>query len=206
MSHNTSARRSRRTSSNSHTVPYLHLRRVGVKRLVASIGLWVSTRPAPQMGSVGVGAGAMVGKMGGPENAAPGGVGSGSTRVGPHTVAALTVVNAVGDVISDDGTVLAGGGSGSGPRLMQNTTLSVVATDAPLSRVDLLRLARMADTALPRRIRPVNTPFDGDVTFAVSTAEETEEVEHESLLALGMGASDVLAQAIEAAVRAAGES
>ena len=155
-------------------------------------------------GRIGVGAGATVGKLGGIENAAPGGVGSASAVVGDHSVGALTVVNAVGDVLAEDGSLIAGGGRGSGPRLMQNTTLSVVATDAPMSRVGLRRLARMADTALARRIRPVNTPFDGDVTFAVGTADSAEDLPREEFMALGMAAAEVLARAIEIAVTSGG--
>ena len=40
--------------------------------------------------------------------------------------------------------------------------------DAPLTRTALESLARAAATGMARRIVPVNTPFDGDVTFAVS--------------------------------------
>src|SRR5690606_24915788 len=57
-----------------------------------------------------------------------------------------------------------------------NTTLAVVATDAPLTRTALESLARAAANGMARRIVPVNTPFDGDVTFAVSTAPEAVEL------------------------------
>ena len=136
-------------------------------------------------------------------------------------MAALTVVNSVGDVLSADGTVIAGGGGGaidgmrggpgegqqsedvsgdSGPKGVENTTLSVIATDAPLSRVDLGRVARMASTGLARRISPVNTPFDGDVTFAVSPARPVAEMDPQTVLGLGVAARDALESAIEAAV------
>jgi L-aminopeptidase/D-esterase-like protein len=76
----------------------------------------------------------------------------------------------------------------------------VVATDAPLSKVDLKRLARMAGTALPRRISPVHTPFDGDVVFAVSPSEEVRPLTGPELLALGATARDALEEAITSAV------
>ena len=83
-----------------------------------------------------------------------------------------------------------------------NTTLAVVATDAPLSRVDLGRLARMATNALSRRIAPVHTPFDGDIVFAVSTAAESEEMTSSDVLALGAIAQSALEEAITRAVTA----
>jgi len=88
------------------------------------------------------------------------------------------------------------------PEPTTNTTLAAVITDAPLSRVDLARVARMAATALARRISPVNSPFDGDVVVALSTAATVEEVQPVELLALGVAAAAALETAIERAVRA----
>ena len=81
-----------------------------------------------------------------------------------------------------------------------NTTLAVVATDAPLDRVGLQRLARMAGNAFARRISPVHTPFDGDIVFAVSTATETREMDSAEVLALGVAAQHALEEAITRAV------
>lgn len=160
-----------------------------------------ATSDPVESGRVGAGTGATVGKMGGPEAAVPGGLGSASIESGDYTVAALTVVNAVGDVLGADGSVIAGGASGSGgPMPLENTTLSVIATNAPLSRVDLGRLARMASTGLARRISPVNTPYDGDVTFAVSNARPIAEMDPQAILVLGVAARDALELAIVAAV------
>ncbi len=140
-----------------------------------------------RMGRVGAGAGATVGKLLGAERASPGGVGSASARVGRWTVGALAVVNALGQVVGRDGVVVAGvrtsagfrnvtellaEGRASAPGVGENTTLAVVATDAPLDREGLIRWLRVAATALPRRIDPVFTPFDGDVVFGVSTGRE----------------------------------
>jgi len=179
------------------------------------IACGAATSDPVQVGRVGAGTGATVGKLGGREKAAPGGVGSAALPAGEYTVAALSVVNSVGDVMAADGTLLAGGGRGggsllgpdgdadvSGPRPLQNTTLSVIATDAPLSRADLGRIARMASTGLPRRISPVNTPYDGDVTFAVSPTRPIAQVSAEIILTLGVAARDALELAIEAAVTA----
>ncbi|NIP60718.1 MAG: peptidase S58 family protein [Gemmatimonadetes bacterium] len=171
-------------------------------------------------GRVGAGAGALVGKIEGRDRASPGGLGSASRAVAGSTVGALAVVNALGDVRDGGGRILAGarkedgsfldtarvlreeGASGEfgATRPGESTTLAVVATDAPLAVVDLGRLARMASTALARRISPVNTPFDGDVTFALSTAEEEERPASGEILALGAAATEALERAIERAV------
>ena len=94
------------------------------------------------------------------------------------------------------------GGSGLafGARPGTNTTLVVVACDLPLSRVDLGKVAQMAAGVLPRAITPVNTPFDGDVLFSLTTAEAVENVPAEELLALGVVARDVTEEAIRRAV------
>lgn len=174
-------------------------------------------------GRVGAGAGATVGKILGLEHAMPGGVGTAAARAGRYTLGALAVVNALGDVVDGRGGIVAGartaderflntarylmergfeGGFGEArmPRAGEHTTLALVATDAPLSRVDLVRLARMAGTAVARRISPVNSPFDGDVTFAVSTAEAVEELTPGALLTLGAAAAHALELAIQGAV------
>jgi len=66
-----------------------------------------STQP-PAQGNAGAGLGATVGKFFGLARAMKGGVGTASVQVGELTVAALVVVNAVGDVLAADGSVIAG--------------------------------------------------------------------------------------------------
>ncbi|HSM62021.1 MAG TPA: P1 family peptidase [Longimicrobiales bacterium] len=173
-------------------------------------------------GRVGAGAGTSVGKLAGRERASVGGVGTWAVESRGYTVGALAVVNAVGDVRDADGRIVAGARGddgafmdaerwlreGAGPPTAgppapgTNTTLAVVATDAPLPRVDLGRLARMAANALSRRITPVHTPFDGDVVFAVSTADSPVDLDRRDVLALGTVAQHVLEEAITRAVTA----
>ena len=100
------------------------------------------------------------------------------------------------------------GGPGVGPRRPGgagpaglNTTLAVVATDAPLDARALRRVARRAAHGLVRRVRPAATPFDGDVVFAVSTAESAREVAIDEVLRIGLRAQEALERAIERAVR-----
>jgi L-aminopeptidase/D-esterase-like protein len=177
-------------------------------------------------GRRGAGAGTMVGKLFGIEQAGPGGIGSASMRVSDWTVGALVVVNAVGDVVRD-GRVVAGPRAGApeseimeralhavgrgaaeagqegAPGVGENTTLAVIATDAPVDDPGLVKIARLASTALARRISPVHTPFDGDLTFALSTAKHGRPVDARRLLLLGLAAGRVLEAAILRAVGAA---
>src|SRR5690606_5238873 len=173
--------------------------------------------PVPE-GAVGAGTGATVGKLRGIEHAMPGGVGTWALTGEGYTVGALAVVNAVGDVVDGAGRIVAGARADDGgfyaaaralaegqmsPATLQgiradgpgtNTTLAVVATDAPLTRTALESLARAAATGMARRIVPVNTPFDGDVTFAVSTAPEAVELPSAVLLLLGILGAEALAR------------
>ena len=53
----------------------------------------------------------------------------------------------------------------------ENTTIAIVAIDADVTSVELKRIAVMAADGLARALRPVHTPFDGDIVFAVSTGK-----------------------------------
>jgi L-aminopeptidase/D-esterase-like protein len=98
--------------------------------------------------------------------------------------------------------VAGNGGDGDDSGLLPgtNTTLVVVGTDLPLSRVDLGRVARMASGALPRAISPVNTPFDGDVVFVLSSGGDPVDVPPGQLLSLGVVARKVAEESIRRAV------
>src|SRR5205814_1143577 len=76
---------------------------------------------------------------------------------------------------------------------------AVVATNARLDRVALQALAHAAGDALARRIVPYATPFDGDVVFALSTAQvpAATPLQAEALAALAVP------EAVERAVRLA---
>jgi len=49
-----------------------------------------------------------------------------------------------------------------------NTTLSVIATNANLSKKELQQVAQIAHSGLAKVISPLHTTFDGDLIFAVS--------------------------------------
>jgi L-aminopeptidase/D-esterase-like protein len=150
-------------------------------------------------GRYGAGTGATVGKLRGPEHALPGGLGTASRPLpGGGTLGALAVVNAVGDVVADDGAVLAGVGpldTVVPPEWGQNTTLAVVATDVALTKAQAHRLATIGHDGLAQAIRPVHTSYDGDAVFVVSTGDAEEH-----MLTLEVAAVEVVARAIRSAV------
>lgn len=175
------------------------------------------------MGTVGAGAGATVGKMGGPGRAMKGGLGSYAIRM-PNglTVGAIVAVNAVGDIIDPDtGKVIAGvrnaDGSfadartllrsgalmqrrGSGGRAGENTTIGLVATNATLTKAQVSRMALMGDDGYARAIFPSHTMGDGDTVFALATGRWTGEAD---LSLIGALAADAMAKALGRAVNEA---
>ncbi len=164
-------------------------------------------------GCVGAGMGATVGKMPG-LTATKSGIGSYAiTLPDGTTVAALAVNNAFGDIYREQtGELIAGarlpdgtffniaaqlrGGLAIPTFSASNTTLVVVATDATLSKSDCRKVAQMAQDGLARTIKPIHTPYDGDVIFAAATNARPAP----NLLQLGSVAADVVSAAIERSV------
>lgn len=183
-----------------------------------------ATTSGIEEGSVGVGTGATVGKIAGPAHAMKGGLGCALARGGDASVAAVVVVNALGDVRDGTGRIIAGArdenggfvdtsrrivdglpaGDGNvaapgGEARSHNTTLAVVATDAALSRDETTQLAHAAGAALFRRITPAGTSVDGDVVFALARHDGRRS----ALPQLESLATRALEEAIERAVRLA---
>lgn len=178
-------------------------------------------------GSVGVGAGATVGKMlvsrGMP--GMKGGVGTASVRFGDVVIAALAVVNAAGDIVDRrDNRVVAGARTADGrgfarivdvlrrdlaqPRAdaaiadqpARATTLTIVATNVAFDKTRLTKLAMMTNTGPARVINPYHTDGDGDQVFALSTGTVTRNI---ALSVIGALAAEVAADAILRAVTTA---
>ncbi len=185
---------------------------------------------AIELGSVGAGRGAMAGYL-------KGGIGSASIVLEDGiVVAALAAVNPVGSVFMPDGETywawpyeIDGEFGGHRPGAMSpaihpapdetrlrelgrlqagaNTTLAIVATNADLSKAEAQRMAMMAQDGLARAIRPVHTPFDGDLVFAVASgavALPTDRSRQWQAARLGSAAADCLARAIARGVFHAG--
>ncbi len=82
-------------------------------------------------------------------------------------------------------------------RAAANTTIAIVATDADVTRIELKRIAIMAADGFARSLRPVHTPFDGDLVFAIATGKcKLAEPRPREILRLGHMAADCLARAI----------
>jgi len=167
------------------------------------------------LGNSGAGHGAMAG-------AYKGGLGSASAEASDgFTVGALVAVNSLGSPLIPGADVFwafpfeqnkeFGGRTLKGPvrvdldlpadmkgaRARENTTIAIVATDAVLTRVELARIAIMAADGFARALRPVHTPFDGDIVFAVSTQRRAiEEPRQRHVMRLGSIAADCMARAI----------
>ena len=88
---------------------------------------------------------------------------------------AFAVVNAVGDVIGADGTVLAGSSAPAGSPAFPadapfeedraHTTLVVVVSDAVCDKAACHLLAQSAHDGFARALHPSRTRFDGDVAI-----------------------------------------
>ncbi|WP_257160270.1 P1 family peptidase [Corynebacterium cystitidis] len=158
-------------------------------------------------GSVGAGCGATAGVL-------RGGFGQASVLSDEYTVAAGVVANPVGSVI--DPATGAFYGDPEAPRVnlvkfnslkrpapQLNTTIGVVATDAPLPVAQLQRLALTGHDGLARAVRPAHSPLDGDTLFAVSTAKHVAPQAVELVGKLCEAAAECVQAAIVDAVRSA---
>jgi L-aminopeptidase/D-esterase-like protein len=178
-----------------------------------------TTGPAIE-GNVGAGNGATVGKLAGAARAMRGGLGASAiARPDGLVVAALVVVNTVGDVIDPStGRVIAGARTADGKGFAdlrtllrsgelkpsgfigRNTTIGVVATNAALTKAQATRMAQAAHDGLARTISPAHTVFDGDTLFALATGARPGTPD---MVAIGALAADAVAEAVVRAVRAA---
>ena len=172
-----------------------------------------STGPFDE-GNVGAGAGTTVGKWKGTEFWMKGGLGSASAEQSGLIVGALAVVNAVGDIINENGTILAGARRPDGQFLgvlepyrplargkvleQANTTLVAVATNAKLSKLELHRVAQRMHDGMARAVVPIHTTFDGDVSFALACGDVKADLDLVSEIA-----AQLTAEAIRRAVRTA---
>ncbi len=155
----------------------------------------------PPGGAVGAGTGATAGGE-------RGGLGYAELELpGGAWIAAIAVANAFGDVVGDDGAILAGrrpdgterailDGAFELPPAGTQTTLVCVLTDADVDKLACHRLARAAHAGIARATRPAATMFDGDTAFALAT----RRVQPPSQLVLEAAAAVVTADAIRDAV------
>lgn len=158
---------------------------------LAAQALQSATQAPSPAGNVGAGTGTAVGKFYYPEHGQvfagmKAGVGNARVDLGNSAfVVALTVVNALGNVIQKDGTVLAGNRSDREGIAIEsfldvsehfsgesNTTISIVGTNVALKHpADYERVAHLASQGQVRAINPLNLGPDGDTVFVFSTEE-----------------------------------
>lgn len=176
---------------------------VAPSRETVSAAIASAARGPVEVGSVGAGTGATVGKALGPLCGMKGGFGFASLTVpdGP-TVAAAVAVNAFGDVRRLDGTLLAGCRLAPDSRELAhaervlaalppeaphpwegNTTLAVVMTDALLTKATALKVCQMAFGGLYRTLAPALSLFDGDLVVVLGTGERRAPVNQIGVLA-----------------------
>jgi D-aminopeptidase len=164
------------------------------------------------LGSSGAGLGATTADL-------KGGLGSASAMTSAgYVVGALAAVNALGQATVGDGPHFwaapyersgeFGGrglpvfGPGGAPPFRtkgtrpENTTICVVATDAPLTKAHCKRLAVVAQGGLALALRPAHAGLDGDVVFAAATALNPRPVTVRDLTEIGALAAETLARAV----------
>jgi L-aminopeptidase/D-esterase-like protein len=161
----------------------------------------------PEEGAVGAGTGATVAKLYGPARARPGGLGMASAVEEGVTVAALAAVNAFGEIVAEDGAVLAEALPGDDEEAHPwptNTTIVVVATDASLTRERAHLLAVASHDGLARAVRPAHTMWDGDTVFTLATGRSGRPDAAQPLLE--RLTEDVVADAIRRAATGEGKT
>lgn len=154
------------------------------------------------------------------------GQGAAYRQIGPVKIAAFVVVNAVGAIVTRDGKLAAcnrdpawppdvapkdllammSAGVANPPPApdapKRNTTVSLIVTNKRLGTAELQRLAVQVHTSMARAIQPFATQFDGDVLYAVSTAEY-EPPRDEAIVGnvlLDIAASELMWDAVLASV------
>lgn len=162
------------------------------------------------------------------------GQGAAFRQIGEVKIAVFTVVNALGVVVDRDGKVVSchkgsrwpddltasylmrnapaslqpgwNGDEGAAPD-RKNTTISLVVTNRKMSKAELNRLAVQVHTSMARAIQPFATEMDGDVLYAVSTAEvENGPGNFLPSAEIGVAASELMWDAVLAAVQPARQS
>lgn len=160
----------------------------------------------PARGSVGAGMGCTVGKALGPAGWTKGGIGLAGDTVGDATVCALSVVNAIGEVVAEDGSVLAGPwqdgsyrrtidlvkeGISPLPAARESTTLVCIMTDARLTKTQAWLVARAAGAGVARAVQPSATAWDGDLVYCLASGSAEADP-----FAISVLAAEVTAAAI----------
>lgn len=170
----------------------------------------------PLEGNEGAGTGASVGKLFGMAQAQKTGVGIAAVQIGELKVAAVVVLNALGDVFSaSDGKKIAGLWNKERNAYLdtvaefvkiaeptdfykENTTIGAIVTNGKFAQDEMNKIAAMTRCAYARNINPVGTMADGDTIYAVSLGNVCADINM-----VGTVAAEVMSTAIEHAVSCA---
>jgi L-aminopeptidase/D-esterase-like protein len=146
-----------------------------------------------QMGSIGAGTGATVGKWSGITNAMKGGLGIATIEIDDFFVTAISVVNSVGDIVDGKGKIIAGAIDSRGKLIgegdiskrwrspevgfSENTVLTAILTNSKLSKIEANKLSRRAQNGLARAVIPASTSYDGDIIFTLACGQKEYELD-----------------------------
>lgn len=171
----------------------------------------------PKQGNVGAGCGATVGKIKGMEFASNSGLGIYAAKLGELKVAAIVVVNALGDIFDPEtNTQIAGLLNETGyfmnskeelyklskrtDMFTGNTTIGAIITNGAFSKAEMSKIASMTRNAYARCIDPVGTMADGDTIYAASVGEVEADIN-----VVGTLAAEVMSKAIVNAIKYSNE-
>jgi L-aminopeptidase/D-esterase-like protein len=155
------------------------------------------------------------------------GLGTASLRLGDLVIAALVVINALGDIVDwRTGKIVAGArrpdGSGfanimetlkrdltegkidaslaiSDPPFM-STNLVIIATNVSYTKTEMTKIAMMANCGAARAIVPYHTTGDGDQLYALSTNRLKKDV---PISTVGALAGEIAGNAVLRAIQSA---
>ncbi|MGP6174421.1 P1 family peptidase [Corynebacterium sp. A21] len=157
-------------------------------------------------GSLGAGCGATAGRL-------RGGFGQALTQVKQWQLGVGVVANPVGEVIDPASGHFYGDPSRPAANaaafrelptkgVQLNTTIGVIATDAPLTKAQAKRVAMAAHDGIARAVRPAHLPMDGDSLFVMATGDGSG-VDIVELAQLCAAAAEMTAASIVSAVMTA---
>lgn len=169
------------------------------------------------IGQAGAGRNVTIGKYFGSRFGEVSGQGAAFIEKNGVKIFALTVLNAVGNILDLKGNIIAGNRDPkTGVRRMiadqllekpqtpsvqekGNTTISIVITNVKMSHADIRRIGVMTHTGMGRVIDPFQTPDDGDTLFSVST-QTIEKPQDISIGDIGTLATRAMQLAVQSAI------
>ena len=153
-------------------------------------------------GNFGAGCGASVGKILGNDFAMKSGIGQSSIKVGDLVVSSIVALNAMGDIFDyEEGKRIAGVYDRKNKKFLDtcalyekqvkdynqfspaNTTISLVATNARLTKANCNKISQMAHDGYGRSINPVHTMNDGDTIFTLASGQVEADINLVGILA-----------------------